>query len=79
MKPLVVIDITYILCHYRTDLCNDERLRGVVLSELQAKLKGIFENLETPRNIRLVADQVCSFKTSKTGLQRPAARYFGTR
>ena len=52
------------MCHYRTDLCNDERLRGVVLSELQAKLKGIFENLETPRNIRLVADQVCSFKKS---------------
>jgi len=41
----------------RTDLCNDERLRGVVLSELQAKVKGILENFETPRNIRLVADQ----------------------
>ena len=43
-------------------MCNDERLRGVVLSELQAKVKGILENFETPRNIRLVADQVCSFK-----------------
>ena len=50
--------------HYRTDLCNDERLRGVVLSELQAKVKGILENFETPRNIRLVADQACSFNNS---------------